>query len=109
MLALFGQEPSRVVTNIGPEQEYFLIKEEDFEQRPDLILCGRTLFGCEPSKGQELDEHYFGAIRPTVNNFMKELDDELWSWASLQRPSTMRLLLASMSLHPVFEQRCTRY
>ncbi|HQE70323.1 MAG TPA: glutamine synthetase III, partial [Atopobiaceae bacterium] len=77
LLALFGRHPKRVLTNIGPEQEYFLIREEDFQARPDLVLCGRTLFGCEPSKGQELDEHYFGAIRPTVNEFMKELDDEL--------------------------------
>lgn len=76
-LALFGKRPRRVVTTCGPEQEYFLIKEEDFEARPDLVLCGRTLFGCEPAKGQELEEHYFGAIRPTVNAFMKEVDDEL--------------------------------
>ena len=57
-----------VSTTVGPEQEYFLIKEEDYRmRRPDLIMCGRTLFGCEPVKGQELEEHYFGAIRPTVN------------------------------------------
>ena len=78
VLALFGQTPHRVVTTCGPEQEYFLIKEQDYQARPDLILCGRTLFGAAPSKGQELEEHYFGAIRPTVNEFMKELDDELW-------------------------------
>ena len=78
VLALFGRDPVRVKVNIGPEQEYFLIKEDDYESRPDLKLCGRTLFGCPPSKGQELDEHYFGAIRPTVSEFMKELDDELW-------------------------------
>ena len=73
MLALFGQKPRRVYTTIGPEQEYFLIKEEDYQTRPDLILTGRTLFGCEPAKGQELEEHYFGAIRPTVNEFMEAL------------------------------------
>ena len=78
VLALFGREPKRVFTTIGPEQEYFLVKEEDFEKRPDLIYCGRTLFGCEPVKGQELEEHYFGAIRPTVNDFMKEVDGTLW-------------------------------
>jgi glutamine synthetase len=78
VLKLFGREPKSVVTTVGPEQEYFLIKEEDYAQRPDLVMCGRTLFGCPPVKGQELEEHYFGAIRPTVNEFMKELDDELW-------------------------------
>ena len=78
VLALFGRTPRRVITTIGPEHEYFLIKEEDFLARPDLRLTGRTLFGCPPIKGQELEEHYFGAIRPTVNEFMKELDDELW-------------------------------
>ena len=78
VLALFGREPARVRTTIGPEQEYFLIKEEDYAARPDLKLCGRTLFGAAPVKGQELEEHYFGSIRPTVNEFMKELDDELW-------------------------------
>ena len=104
VLALFGQEPSRVVTNIGPEQEYFLIKEEDFEQRPDLILCGRTLFGCEPSKGQELDEHYFGAIRPTVNNFMKELDDELWKLGIPAKTKHNEVAPCQHELAPVFEQ-----
>ena len=78
VLALFGRKPKRVFTTVGPEQEYFLIREEDYKARPDLILTGRTLFGCAPAKGQELEEHYFGAIRPTVSEFMKELDDELW-------------------------------
>ena len=78
VLALFGQDVPRVTTTVGAEQEYFLIKEEDYEQRQDIILTGRTLFGAPPCKGQEMEEHYFGAIRPTVNNFMKELDEELW-------------------------------
>ncbi|MBR2835641.1 MAG: glutamine synthetase III [Coriobacteriales bacterium] len=78
VLSLFGQEVARVTTTVGAEQEYFLIKESDYEQRQDLILTGRTLFGAAPCKGQELEEHYFGAIRPTVNEFMKELDDKLW-------------------------------
>ena len=64
VLALFGKHPREVSCTVGPEQEYFLIKEEDFAQRPDLVMCGRTLFGCPPVKGQELEEHYFGAIRP---------------------------------------------
>jgi glutamine synthetase len=78
VLELFGEDFSRVVTTVGAEQEYFLISEKDYEKRLDLELCGRTLFGYSPCKGQELEEHYFGAIRPTVNKFMKELDDELW-------------------------------
>lgn len=78
VLDLFDQPAHRVVTTLGAEQEYFLISEKDYEKRLDLILTGRTMFGYSPCKGQELEEHYFGAIRPSVNNFMKELDDELW-------------------------------
>ena len=78
VLELFGEPHQRVVTTVGAEQEYFLISEKDYEKRLDLVLCGRTLFGYSPCKGQEMEEHYFGAIRPSVNNFMKELDDELW-------------------------------
>ena len=78
VLALFGKHPKRVVPYVGDEQEYFLIKKEAYRKRRDLVICGRTLFGAAPAKGQELEEHYFGAIRPTVNEFMKELDDELW-------------------------------
>lgn len=78
VLELFGEDVHRVVPTLGAEQEYFLISEKDYEKRLDLVLTGRTLFGYSPCKGQELEEHYFGAIRPTVNNFMKELDDELW-------------------------------
>lgn len=78
VLDLFGEPAQKVVTTLGAEQEYFLISEKDYAKRLDLILTGRTLFGYSPCKGQELEEHYFGAIRPSVNNFMKELDDELW-------------------------------
>ncbi len=78
VLELFGKPHQRVVATLGAEQEYFLISEKDYEKRLDLVLTGRTLFGYSPCKGQELEEHYFGAIRPSVNNFMKELDDELW-------------------------------
>ena len=78
VLAFFGEDGHRVHANVGGEQEYFLISEKDYALRQDLMLCGRTLFGTPPCKGQELEEHYFGAIRPTVNEFMKELDDELW-------------------------------
>lgn len=78
VLELFGEERQRVVTTLGAEQEYFLISERDYEKRLDLVLTGRTLFGYSPCKGQELEEHYFGAIRPSVSGFMKELDEELW-------------------------------
>ena len=79
VLALFGEPRQRIVPTLGAEQEYFLVSEKAYAKRQDLIMTGRTLFGYAPCKGQELDEHYFGAIRPTVNEFMKELDDELWA------------------------------
>ena len=104
VLALFGQNPRRVVTTIGPEQEYFLIREEDYKARPDLILTGRTLFGCAPTKGQELEEHYFGAIRPTVNEFMKELDDELWKLGVPAKTKHNEVAPCQHELAPVFEQ-----
>ncbi|MEE1157914.1 MAG: glutamine synthetase III, partial [Atopobiaceae bacterium] len=104
VLELFGQTPKRVITNVGPEQEYFLIKETDFEARPDLRLCGRTLFGAEPSKGQELEEHYFGAIRPSVNAFMKELDDELWKLAIPAKTKHNEVAPCQHELAPVYEQ-----
>ena len=104
VLALFGREPKRVFTTIGPEQEYFLVKEEDYEARPDLVYCGRTLFGCEPVKGQELEEHYFGAIRPTVNEFMKEVDDELWKLGIPAKTKHNEVAPAQHELAPIFEQ-----
>ncbi|MCI1665604.1 MAG: glutamine synthetase III [Atopobiaceae bacterium] len=104
VLALFGKTPTKVTTTIGPEQEYFLIKEEDFSARPDLILCGRTLFGCEPAKGQELEEHYFGAIRPTVNEFMKELDDELWKLGVPAKTKHNEVAPCQHELAPIFEE-----
>ena len=72
VLHLFGKDVERVATTVGPEQEYFLIRKEDYNKRLDLVLTGRTLFGSAPSKGQELEEHYFGVIRPIVSDFMKE-------------------------------------
>ncbi len=104
VLALFGREPKRVITTIGPEQEYFLIKEEDYEARPDLILTGRTLYGAAPAKGQELEEHYFGAIRPSVNAFMKELDDELWKLAVPAKTKHNEVAPCQHELAPIFEQ-----
>ena len=103
VLALFGKDVTAVTTTVGPEQEYFLIKEEDYAARPDLIMCGRTLFGCEPVKGQELEEHYFGAIRPTVNEFMKELDDELWKLAVPAKTKHNEVAPCQHELAPIFE------
>ena len=79
VLALFGKTPKKVVPSVGDEQEYFLIKKDAYRKRKDLVITGRTLFGAAPCKGQELEEHYFGAIRPTVSAYMKDLDDELWA------------------------------
>ena len=102
VLALFGKNPAHVTVNVGTEQEYFLISEKDYERRQDLIVCGRTLFGAPPCKGQELDEHYFGAIRPTVNSFMKELDDELWGFAVAAKTKHTEVAPCQHELAPVF-------
>ena len=102
VLKFFGKEPVRVTVNVGTEQEYFLISEKDYEKRQDLIMCGRTLFGAPPCKGQELDEHYFGAIRPTVNEFMKELDDVLWGFAVAAKAKHNEVAPAQHEMAPVF-------
>lgn len=103
VLALFGEPYRRVVPTVGGEQEYFLIAESDFTRRLDLAVCDRTLFGAPPCKGQELEEHYFGAIRPTVNEFMKELDDELWSLGIPARTKHNEVAPAQHELAPIFE------
>ena len=102
VLHLFGKDVPRVATTVGPEQEYFLIKKEDYDKRLDLVLTGRTLFGSAPSKGQELEEHYFGAIRPTVNEFMKELDDELWKIGVSAKTKHNEVAPAQHELAPIF-------
>ena len=102
VLALFGLDVPRVTTTVGAEQEYFLIKESDYEQRQDLILTGRTLFGAPPCKGQEMEEHYFGAIRPTVNNFMKELDEELWKLGVAAKTKHNEVAPCQHELAPMF-------
>ena len=102
VLSLFGQNVARVTTTVGAEQEYFLIKESDYEQRQDLILTGRTLFGAPPCKGQEMEEHYFGAIRPTVNNFMKELDEELWKLGVAAKTKHNEVAPCQHELAPMF-------
>ena len=107
-LACFGEPKQRVVTTVGAEQEYFLISEEQYEKRTDLILTGRTLFGYSPCKGQELEEHYFGAIRPTVNEFMKELDDELWALGVSAKTKHNEVAPAQHELAPIFTAALTR-
>lgn len=99
ILRLFGNtEATRVITTVGPEQEYFLIDKDYYAQREDLMLCGRTLFGERPPKGQELEDHYFGTIKPRIKAFMKDLDIELWKLGVFAKPSTTRLHLHSTSL-----------
>ena len=103
VLHLFGKDVDRVVTTVGPEQEYFLIKKEDYEKRLDLVLCGRTLFGSAPSKGQELEEHYFGTIRPIVSGFMKELDEELWKLGVPAKTKHNEVAPCQHELAPIFD------
>ena len=102
VLALFGEPKRRVVTTVGSEQEFFLIPEDEYARREDLVLTGRTLFGWSPCKGQELEEHYFGAIRPTVNEFMKELDDELWALGVPAKTKHNEVAPAQHELAPIF-------
>ena len=104
VLGLFGKKPSRVYTTIGPEQEYFIITEDDYKARPDLVLTGRTLFGAEPAKGQELEEHYFGTIRPSVNAFMKEVDDELWKLAVPLKTKHNEVAPCQHEFAPIYEK-----
>jgi glutamine synthetase len=103
ILKLFGKEVDHVSTTVGPEQEYFLIRKEDYEQREDLILTGRTLYGAAPAKGQELEEHYFGVIRPIVSDFMKELDDELWKLGIPAKTKHNEVAPAQHELAPIFD------
>lgn len=103
ILKLFGNEDvNRVITTVGPEQEYFLIDAEMYNARPDLIYTGRTLFGAKPPKGQELDDHYFGTIKPRVSAFMKELDEELWKLGVLAKTKHNEVAPAQHELAPVF-------
>ena len=101
-LALFGEHPKRVSVSVGSEQEFFLIPENEYARREDLVLTGRTLFGYAPCKGQELEEHYFGAIRPTVNEFMKELDDELWALGVSAKTKHNEVAPAQHELAPIY-------
>ena len=103
VLHLFGKDVDRVATTVGPEQEYFLIKKEDYQKRLDLVLCGRTLFGSAPSKGQELEEHYFGTIRPIVSEFMKDLDQELWKLGVPAKTKHNEVAPCQHELAPIYD------
>ena len=103
VLKLFGNEDvTRVLPTVGPEQEYFLIDKEDYKKRPDLINTGRTLFGAKPPKGQELEDHYFGTIRPRVSGFMKELNEELWKLGVFCKTEHNEVAPAQHEMAPVF-------
>lgn len=103
MLRLFGKECKRVTTTVGPEQEYFLINKSDYAKRPDLILTGRTLFGAPAPKGQEMDDHYFGSIRPRVKKFMAELDEELWKLGIYSKTEHNEVAPCQHEMAPIFE------
>ena len=102
VLRLFGKNVRYVRTSVGPEQEYFLIDRSMFEQRPDLVYTGRTLFGAMPPKGQELDDHYFGMIKPRVTAFMEDLNRELWKLGILAKTEHNEVAPAQHELAPIF-------
>ena len=103
VLRLFGDTTTKKVTaSVGPEQEYFLVDKELYNQREDLKLCGRTLFGAKPPKGQELDDHYFGAIKPRVAAFMKDLDEELWKLGVYSKTKHNEVAPAQHEMAPIF-------
>lgn len=103
IVRLFGNTTAkRVNVTVGPEQEYFLVDRELYEKRKDLIFTGRTLFGAKPPKGQEMDDHYFGAIKPRVAAYMKELDEELWKLGIFAKTEHNEVAPAQHELAPVF-------
>ena len=103
ILKLFGKDVDHVSTTVGAEQEYFLVRKEDYEARQDLILTGRTLFGAPSAKGQELEEHYFGVIRPEVSEFMKELDEELWKLGVPAKTKHNEVAPCQHELAPIYD------
>ena len=103
VLRLFGDTTTKkVIATVGPEQEYFLIDKKMYEQREDLIMTGRTLFGAKPPKGQEMDDHYFGALKPRVSAYMKDLDEELWQLGILAKTKHNEVAPAQHELAPIF-------
>ncbi|MDR1002296.1 MAG: glutamine synthetase III [Oscillospiraceae bacterium] len=105
VLRLFGvTDAKRVVSSVGPEQEYFLIDKDMYFQRPDLVYCGRTLFGARPPKGQELEDHYFGAIKYRVAEYMRDLDEELWKLGVLAKTKHNEVAPAQHELAPIYSE-----
>ena len=102
VLKLFGIDCKKVSTTVGPEQEYFLIDEEEYLKRKDLVLTGRTLFGAPVTRGQELEDHYFGTIKPKIGDFMRDLDRELWSYGVLSKTKHNEVAPAQHEMAPVF-------
>ncbi len=102
ILKLFGIECKKVATTVGPEQEYFLISEEDYRKRKDIRLTGRTLFGAPASRGQELEDHYFGTLKPAISEYMRDLDNELWSYGILSKTKHNEVAPAQHEMAPVF-------
>ena len=105
VLKLFGMDDvKKVITSVGPEQEYFLIDKEVYERRPDLVYCGRTLFGSKPPKRQELNDHYFGAIKPRVKEFMEDLNRELWKVGILSKTEHNEVAPAQHEMAPIYTE-----
>ena len=102
IVRLFGKRCSRVITTVGPEQEYFLVRKDLYDKRRDLLFTGRTLFGAAPPKGQELEDHYFGALKPKVLEFMQDLDEELWKLGILAKTEHNEAAPAQHELAPIF-------
>ena len=102
LLKLFGKNTAKVTVTVGPEQEYFLIDKQLYLKRKDLIFTGRTLFGAKPPKGQELEDHYFGNIRPRVIAFMEDLDEELWKLGILAKTRHNEVAPSQHELAPIF-------
>ena len=103
ILRLFGDDKTqKVYAQVGPEQEYFLIDKQLYLQREDLRLCGRTLFGAKPPKGQELDDHYFGSIRPRVTAYMQDLDEELWKLGVLSKTKHNEVAPSQHEMAPIY-------
>ena len=105
VLALFGKFPKRVVSYVGPEQEYFLVDKKLRNKRKDLLLTGRTLFGAKPAKGQEMDDHYFGQIKERVAAFMQEVDEELWKLGVLAKTKHNEVAPAQHEIAPISQQQ----
>ena len=102
LLRLFGIECKKVATTVGPEQEYFLIDEKVYEARKDLVLTGRTLFGARPPRGQEMEDHYFGTLKPRISEFMRDLDETLWKYGIFAKTKHNEVAPAQHELAPVF-------